>query len=298
MQQHDTLYAGQAMRNLAFAYKDLESWDEHITMQEIESGLTFMGIVSMIDPPRQSVPVAMQAARDAHIKVIVVTGDYEVTARAIAERIQLTLDPEQLVVINGTKLRTMTDIAVIGVLQKSESVVFSRVSPEDKVRIVSLCKQMGRVTAVTGDGVNDAPALKKADIGVAMGKTGTDVAKDAAEIVLLDDRFSTLVTAIGEGRRIYNNIKNIVLSCITTNGSELFAVLIGIATNLTMGRPLAISAVQILAIDLIGEMMPLAALAWDPARKDIMTSLPRDTTKHILNRKNIIDLLFSGLLMG
>lgn len=131
-----------------------------------------------------------------------------------------------------------------------------------------------------------------------MGKTGTDVSKDAAEIVLLDDRFSTLVSAIGEGRRIYNNLKNIVLSCITTNGSELFVVLASIGTNLSLGWPMALSAVQILAIDLIGEMGPLAAIAWDPARKDIMTDTPRDTSKHILRKSTIIDLIFSGFLMG
>ena len=131
-----------------------------------------------------------------------------------------------------------------------------------------------------------------------MGKTGTDVSKDAAEIVLLDDRFSTLVSAIGEGRRIYNNLKNIVLSCITTNGSELFVVLASIGTNLSLGWPMALSAVQILAIDLICEMGPLAAIAWDPARKDIMTDTPRDTSKHILRKSTIIDLIFSGFLMG
>lgn len=294
---YDDQLAGAAMRNLAYAYKDISVFDAKMSMEEAESELVLMGLVSMMDPPREEVAYAIEAARDAHIKIIVITGDYALTAKAIAMKIWLLKEGEDIPVISWADLRTMPDIAITTLMHEKDSLIFSRTSPEDKVRIVELCKRLWWIVAVTGDGVNDAPALKNADIGVAMWKTGTDIAKDAAEIILLDDSFATLVEAIREGRVIYQNLNKTILSCISTNGGELFLVLLSLAFNILNGRQLAITAVQILAIDLIGEMSPLAALTWDPAQPGIMKKAARDTKKHVLHRWTIIDLIITGLLM-
>lgn len=290
--------ARRALRNLAFAYKDILARDADMTMEETETWLTLIGMASMIDPPREDVREAMHAAHAAHIKLVVITGDYALTARAIAE--QIDLDPDGITdtpVIAGADLQHMTDHKVMNILADNNAVIFSRMSPEDKIRIVQLCKKHERLVAVTGDGVNDAPALKRADIWVSMGMTGTDVAKDASEIVLMNDSFATLVTSIQEWRTIFTNLRKTILSSMTSNIWELVAVLLWVAGNLIYGWPMAILAVQILAIDLIGEMLPLAALTYDPAEGDVMTRPARDVKQHILGKRAILDILFAGVLM-
>jgi P-type Ca2+ transporter type 2C len=293
----DDNQATKAMRNLTYAYKDIASRESTMKMEDAESWLTFLGMVSMIDPPRETVPEAILAAKEANIKIVVITGDYALTAKAIWERIWLWEPGKPIKTYTGHELRTMSDISVSNALMTEPTLIFSRVSPEDKVRIVWLCKKIWRIVAVTGDGVNDAPALKQADIGVAMGKTGTDVAKEAAEIIILDDSFATLVEAIRQGRIIYQNITKTVLSCITTNRAELFSVLLWLAWNMIWWFSMAITAVQILAIDLIGEMWPLAALSWDPAQPWLMQQPARDTSKHMLRTWTILDIILSWLVM-
>lgn len=296
IQKHDDLWAKEAMRNLAFAYKKVPGDVKKLTMDKAEDQLIFLGLVSMIDPPRQEVSAAMLAAHLAHIKVIIITGDYALTAYAIAKKIGLA-NPKQIKLIDGNELRKMNDFQLSRILQ-ADHLIFSRTSPEDKLRIVNLLKKKSEITAVTGDGINDAPALKSAHIGVAMGKTGTEVAKESAEIILLDDSFSTLVKAIQEGRIIFQNLKKTILSCITSNGGELFTVLISLSMSALFNIPIAITAVQILAIDLIAEMFPLTALTWDPPMNSLMLEKPRDTKKHLLDKKNIYDLIFCGFMMG
>ncbi len=293
------LWASGAMRNLAFAYKELPKGTtiEELTMEGVEQKLVFMGLVSMIDPPREEVPDAMRVAEAAHIPVSIITGDNALTARAIAVRAGLAKHPGDLTLIAGEDLPAMSDHDILALVTRGKA-IFSRVAPEDKLRIVELTKRAGLVVAVTGDGINDAPALKRADIGVAMGKTGTDVAKQSAEIVLLDDSFHTLVNAVQSGRVIFQNIRKAALSAITSNGGELFVVLISLAAQSAWGIPIAIGAVQILAIDLIAELFPIAALGWDPAEGDLMHEKPRNLRDHILNKANVIDLAWGGALMG
>lgn len=191
----------------------------------------------------------------------------------------------------------MSDIALLQKLINT-NLIFARTSPENKLRIVSLLKKAGEIVAVTGDGVNDAPALKKADIGVAMGKTGTEVAKDAAEIILLDDSFGTLVSAVKEGRTIFRNIDKTVRSNITTNIGELFATLLSLTAAALFGMPLAIQPLQILAIDLAGQLLPITFLTWDPSAKDTMVQAPRNPNEHIFNKNSFKTMLWSGALMG
>ncbi len=299
IQSQDDACALSALRNLGYAYKEIPSYSEALKMEEVESGLTWLGLVSMIDPPREEVKDAMDAALKANIRVIIITGDYALTAKAIAEKIGLnsTKEQKEIVVVNGEELHKISDIDLLHKLIYS-NIVFARTAPEDKLRIVGLLKKVGEIVAVTGDGVNDAPALKKADIGVAMGKTGTDVAKNSSGIILLDDSFATLVTAIKEGRVIYQNLKKTIMSSLTSNGGELFALLLSIPGSLLMGFPISIITVQILAIDLVGEMLPLTFLTWDPPQPRIMTEAPRNPEEHIMNKFSIIDLTWSGLLMG
>lgn len=298
LEQHKA-QAEEARRNLIFAVKEFPAGTKvsKVDMEAAESGLTLLGMVSMRDPLREEVPAAMAAAQAAHIRVNVITGDFALTAEAIARQAGLVSQKQQLTVVAGEDLPNLTDTEVLQhVLQGGT--IFSRVSPEDKLRIVELVKQSGEVIAVTGDGINDAPALKRADIGVAMGITGTDVAKQSAEIVLLDDSFNTLVRAVQAGRTIFANIKKGALSCFTSNTAELVVNLASLGALSLFGIPLAISIMQILAIDLVAELFPIAALGWDPAEGETMKEAPRDPKSHILNRRSIIDLLWCGLIIG
>ncbi len=291
--------AQDALRNLGFAYKILHAKTtiESLTMESVESGLTYLGMVSMIDPLREEVPAAMDDAHKAHISVSIITGDYASTAQAIALRAGLAKSKDAITLVTGDEVEKLSDAKIIE-MTSSGSVIFSRVSPEDKLRIVGLIKDSGRVVAVTGDGINDAPALKRADIGVAMGVTGTDVAKQSADIVLLDDSFHTLIGAVKEGRVVFQNIKKGTLSCFTSNSAELVVNLLSLAAASLFGVPLALTVMQILAIDLVAELFPIAALGWDEADRELMDESPRSPSHHILNRGSIIDLLWCGVLIG
>ncbi len=293
----DANRAHQARRNLAVAYRDVTDLDwTTMTDEEIESDLIFLGLVSMIDPPREEVAEAMKKSKEAGINIAIITGDYALTAQAIAIKIWLG-DRDSITTITGAELKEMDDDRVYTTIQKG-NVIFSRTSPQDKLRIVSLLKERGEVVAVTGDGINDAPALKKADIGVSMWLTGTDVSKDASELVLLKDNFSHLINAIQEGRLIFQNLRKTILSSLTSNGWELFIVLISLLATGIRWWPIAITPILILSMDLIGEMWPLTALTWDKDAKGLMHTKPRDINEHVLNKNTLPDIIRAGLLMG
>jgi Ca2+-transporting ATPase len=291
--------AGQAMRNLGVAYRELpkNTSVKDLVMDDVESKLVWLGMASMIDPLREQVPNAMEAARRANIKVSIITGDHAITAKAIAIRAKLAASPQDILVVTGEELQKHSD-AEVRRLGLRGSVIFSRVAPEDKLRIVRLVQESGHVVAVTGDGINDAPALKRADIGVAMGQTGTDVAKQSADIVLLDDSFNTLVGAVQAGRVIFQNIKKAALCCFTGNAAELMVNLFSLAAATVLHVPLALTIIQILAIDLIAELLPVAALGGDKADSDVMKEHPRNPKHHILNLRSVADLLWCGTLIG
>jgi P-type Ca2+ transporter type 2C len=286
--------AKAAKRNLAFGFRVLSKRQaqEKFMMEDIEKDFTFLGMVSMVDPLREDVPESMSAAREAHIRVSIVTGDYPTTAKAIAQQAGLNDD---ITIVVGEELEKLSDSRVLELVSKGGA-VFSRVSPEDKLRIVSLVKNSGHVVAVTGDGINDAPALKRADIGVAMGKTGTDVAKDAAEIVLLDDSFNTLVGAVEQGRLTFQNIKKAARCALTDNAGELFTVLISLAALSIFHVAPAITAIQILAIDVVAQILPITALGWDSAQNDLMHGWPRNPRDHIISLPSIAGFIIYGLL--
>lgn len=297
--------AEEAMRNLSYAYKEIDinkytdkKGNIHFPDDpgEIENDLIFLGLVSMIDPPRKEVKPAMKAAHEAGIAVTIITGDFATTAKAIAQKAGLDSDGREIKIITGAELREMNDTELYQVFDGNH-VLFSRTAPEDKLRIVNILKKHGYVIAVTWDGINDAPALKKADIGVAMWLTWTDVSKNAADMILLKDNFSHLVHAIQEGRLIFQNIKKTILSSLTSNGWELFIVLISLLFTWLFDLPIAITPLLILMIDLVWEMWPLTALTWDPDAGNIMHQKPRNIHEHILQKHTIWDLLRSWFLM-
>ena len=291
-------YSKKAMRVLAFAYRELEDRERDYEVEEAETEAIVLGLMAMNDPAKEGVREAIEAAHEAHIKTYVMTGDHAITAQAVGRQIHLSPDNEEPPVMTGEELAGLDDRELAEAMRGKTSFVFSRVSPEDKLRIVKALKADGDVVAVTGDGVNDAPALKSAHIGVAMGTIGTDVAKEASELILLDDSFSTLVFAIREGRTIYNNLKKTVVASLTTNAAELAIVLMGLVGAALFGWPIPILVVQILAIDLLAEILPLTALTFDPGSKDLMVSPPRKQTEHMLNRRIAVEILFLGVLMG
>ncbi len=290
--------AQNAYRVLAIATKEISRKKEY-KGEEVESKLVFLGCVAMMDLPRQGVQQAFQVSTQAGIKTIMITGDNELTAIAIAKKVKLIPEDEKGVFkITGANLAKISDKKLVQEIQKAKAGVFSRVSPLQKLRIVKLMKKAGEIVAVTGDGVNDAPALRQAHIGVSMGKIGTSVAKESAQIVLADDSYSTLISAIKEGRTIYQNLIKTVKSCYTSNFGELSVVLLGIffAGKLAGAEPL--TPVQILLIDLLGELGPLIALTFDPLFKDSMKKPPRNTRRSVLNKIALVDIIGTGLFMG
>ncbi len=285
-------YSKDSLRVIALAYRDFPAAQNDFPPDATERDFVFAGLVAMLDPPRPGVRKALSEVCAAHVRVFMITGDDPITADAIAERIGMPDGP----VVTGDELRAMSD-AELKALLDERSLIFSRVSPTDKYRIVKLLKQLGQVVAVTGDGVNDTLSLKEAHIGVAMGKLGSDVAKEAAEIVLVDDDFTTLVNAVREGRTIFQNLKSVILSSITSNIGELGCVCLGFA-GVAFGLPIPITAVQILSIDLIGEMLPLMALTFDPPERELMRNPPRKLGAHIIDRRRLSELAVFGVLMG
>jgi Ca2+-transporting ATPase len=289
-------FAENALRIIAIAYKDIESKNEH-TIEDAEQDLTFAGFVSMFDPPHEEVKSAIDSVFTAQMKVFMITGDNEVTAKAIAKNIGLMNEHNEFPdVINGSALQIMNDEEVCSTFNK-RAVIYSRVSPDDKFRIVDLLKKQGEIVAVTGDGVNDTLSLKRADIGIAMGLSGSKVAQEAATIILLDDNFSTIVVAVKEGRTIFRNLEKTIKTNLSSNIAELACVLAGFAGAFA-GIATPIYAVQILLIDMIGEMFPLIMLTYDPPEKRVMETSPRNPKDKILTKDTMLGILFNGGIMG
>ncbi|KOY67696.1 MULTISPECIES: calcium-transporting P-type ATPase, PMR1-type [Clostridium] len=277
-----------ALRVLGAAYKTLE--DTNYNKENLEMDLTFIGLVGMIDPPRESVKDSIFECKNSGIKTIMITGDHKVTAFAIAKELGIAEDESQA--IFGYELDDMSDSELSSKIENLR--VFARVSPEHKVKIVKALKSKGNIVSMTGDGVNDAPSLKAADIGVAMGITGTDVAKGASDMVLTDDNFSTIVSAIKEGRNIYNNIKKSIIFLLSCNLGEIIALFIGIL----LGWPAPLRPIHLLWVNLITDSLPALSLGIDPGDPDIMDEKPRNPKESLFAGGAGISLILNGLLIG
>ncbi|MEN6330065.1 MAG: cation-transporting P-type ATPase [Methanobacteriaceae archaeon] len=288
---HDEL-ASQGLRILAMAYRDLPSELTEYTPELVETDLTLVGMVAMQDPPRPEVHDAVEDCQKAGIRIIMITGDYGLTAEAIAREVGI-IKGEDCRIIKGKDLNQMTDEEVLEVLMSGENVIFARAVPEHKMRIASLLEEEDEIVAMTGDGVNDAPALRKADIGVAMGITGTDVAKEASDMVLTDDNFATIVTAITEGRTIYENIRKFITYIFAHETAEIIPFVLMVL----FGVPLPITVMQILAIDLGTDTVPALALGVGPSESDVMQRPPRPREERLLNRGVVLrGYVFLGLI--
>jgi Ca2+-transporting ATPase len=291
-------YSEDGMRVLAIGRRLLTSKENEYKREKAEKDVTFLGLMAMIDPPKEGVKEAIQDAQKAHIRVFILTGDHPETAQAVGREIGLPDPGKSTPVIVGTELKKMDKRKLKKLLRENQYIIFSRVDPADKLRIVETLEEQGEIVAVTGDGVNDAPALKKAHIGVAMGQRGNDVAKEASRLVLLDDNFSTLVHAVEEGRTIYANLKKTIFASLTTNVGELALVLLGLLAAALGNYPIPILAAQILAVDLLGEIGPLTLLTFDPPGKDTMTRPPRKLKEHMLNLISASEITFMGIVIG
>ena len=269
-------YARSGLRVLAVAMRPLPDGFSEYTTGAIEKDLVFLGLVAMMDPPRPEVAKAVGKCHQAGIRIIMITGDYGLTAESIARRIGI-IHGGRPRIISGADLDTMNDGELMASFEGD--VIFARVAPEHKLRVVGVLRNMGHVVAVTGDGVNDAPALKKADIGVAMGVAGTDVAKEAADMVLTDDNFASIVNAIEEGRAVYANIKKFATYIFTSNVPEAWPFIFQILFNI----PLALTVMQVLAIDLGTDMVPALALGCENPEPDVMEKPPRSQTDRLID---------------
>ncbi|NTV41480.1 MAG: cation-transporting P-type ATPase [Candidatus Moranbacteria bacterium] len=282
----------QALRVLAFATRDMSEISREQYEKEAEKDLIWFGTMGMIDPPRLDVRSAIMQCVESSIKPIMITGDYEITAKAIAKNVGM-LRSSDSEVINGRRLNDLSDNELIAKI-KEKDVIFARIAPEQKLRIATALKNSGFVIAMTGDGVNDAPALKRADIGIAMGKIGTDVAKNASDMILLDDNFASIVEAVKEGRTIYQNLRKFVYYVFTSNVSEFFTVAIGVL----LGLPAPIAAVQILAIDLGTDIFPSFSLSLEPSEPGVMGRKPFRAKERVIDKDGIFRLIRVGLLMA
>ena len=278
----------QGLRVLAFGYRPLDAV-RPLTLED-ETDMTFVGLISMIDPPREESVQAVADAKRAGIRTVMITGDHKVTATAIARKIGIFTDGDMA--LEGVELDAMSDEELDQKLAKIA--VYARVSPENKIRIVDAWQRKGRIVSMTGDGVNDAPALKKADIGVAMGITGTEVSKDAASMILEDDNFATIVKAVLNGRNVYENIKNAIQFLLSGNMAAILCVLFASI----VGLPMPFAPVHLLFINLLTDSLPAIAIGMEPARKDLLDRKPRDPKEPILNRSLLGKIFGQGLLIG
>ena len=290
IQSDNRQMAQKALRVIAVAYKDLDTLPSKIDSQNIENNLTFVGLIGMIDPPREGVKEAVQVCKNSGIKTVMITGDHLETAKAIAK--DLGILEHKDMAITGQELDKMSQ----NQLEKKirDYSVFARVTPEHKVRIVKAWQKNGAVVAMTGDGVNDSPALKNADIGIAMGKNGTDVAKNAADIILTDDNFVTIVEAVKQGRNIYDNIKKAIHFLIATNIGEIVTIFMG----LVLGLKSPLLAIQLLWINLVTDSLPAIALGLEKPEKDIMQRKPVDSKKGIFADGLWNKIIVEGIMIG
>ena len=295
--------AKNALRVLAFAYKEIDHKPSEAEVKDIEKDLTFVGMVGMIDPPREEAKEAVAKCKTAGIKPVMITGDHKITATAIAKQLGILNNEDEA--ITGAELEEMSDDDLIKNVRKFS--VYARVSPEHKVRIVKAWQTNGEIVAMTGDGVNDAPALKIADIGCAMGMVGTDVAKEAADVILTDDNFATVVSAVEEGRRIYDNILKAIQFLLSSNVGEIITLFVAVMAmplianwfgiqNLSGLEPLL--PIHILWINLVTDSLPALALAFDPADKNVMKRKPAKPGKGVFSKGMTWRIIYQGIMIG
>ena len=290
VQKENEQMANKALRVIAIAYKDVDILPANIESSSIESNLNFVGLMGMIDPPRDGVKEAVEECKRAGIKTVMITGDHISTAKAIAEKLGILERKDKA--ITGQELDKIPQ----DILEKEieNYSVFARVTPEHKVRIVKAWQKSGAVVAMTGDGVNDSPALKNADIGIAMGKGGTDVAKNASDMILVDDNFVTIVEAVKQGINIYDNIKKAIHFLIATNIGEIVTIFMG----LLLGMKSPLLAIQLLWVNLVTDSLPAIALGLEPAEKDIMKRKPIDSKKGIFADGLWNKIITEGIMIG
>ncbi len=290
IQKENEKMAQKALRVIAVGYKDLDFLPQKIDTNTIESNLIFVGLIGMMDPPREGVKEAVKTCKKAGIKTVMITGDHITTAKAIAKELSI-LNPNDKA-ITGQELDKIPQKELAKNI--ADYSVFARVTPEHKVRIVKAWQSTGAVVAMTGDGVNDSPALKNADIGIAMGKNGTDVAKNAADMVLADDNFVTIVEAVKQGRNIYDNIKKAIHFLIATNIGEIVTIFMG----LVLGLKSPLLAIQLLWINLVTDSLPAIAIGLEPPEKDIMHRKPVDSKKGIFADGLWNKIVVEGIMIG
>lgn len=285
-------FAGQGFRVLALAMRVLPRELREFTPETVENDLTFLGLAALFDPPRPMIESAVKEARHAGMRVIMVTGDHELTAEAIAERVGIVTSPDH-VVVSGYELNKLSDDALANVLDKEE-ILFARTTPEQKLRIVRALKAKGETVAVTGDGVNDAPALMEAEVGIAMGVGGTDVARESADMVLLDNNFISLVEGVKLGRGMFDNLKKFVYYVFTHNWAELVTFVAFVLLQV----PLPLLVVQVLAIDLALDVFPSLALIMEPPEPDVMKRPPRRLGSRLIDAPMLLRALYVGIIVA
>jgi P-type Ca2+ transporter type 2C len=291
LQQKVDEMASEGHRVLGFACRFWDELPENPDSSIHESGLQFIGLTGIIDPPREEVFEAVAQSKTAGIVPVMITGDHPITARTIAQRIGILSNADD-VVVTGQQLADMDNDRFLSMVEKIK--VYARVSPDQKLQIVKALQQKGHFIAMTGDGVNDAPSLKRANIGIAMGITGTDVSKEAAHMILLDDNFSTIIKAVGEGRRVYDNILKFIKYLMTTNSGELWTLLLGPI----FGLPVALLPIHILWINLVTDGLPAISLSFEKAEKDIMKRPPRPPQQSVFANGRGLHMIWVGLLMA